>query len=259
MSKKRWRTHAFIPDTQTKEGTPTDHLVAAGNYLAEKQPDVIVVAGDWWDMPSLSAWDSVATKVAEKRQYQDGDSKGDIGYGNWAMQEFLRPIRRRRSYQPEMHFLWGNHEYRIDRFLIENPHLRGAVDPAHLLLDGLQVHPFLEPVHIDGIAYCHYFCLDSNGRVMNSKRGQASAKAQINNVGGSATAGHKQGLDTHVKETPGGRQRGIIAGSFYQHREDWLSPQGNSHWQGILLKHEVRDGNFDLMEVSLDFLRRNYK
>jgi hypothetical protein len=36
---------------------------------------------------------------------------------------------------------------------------------------------------------------------------------------------------------------------------------GNRHYRGLLVKHDVRAGNpnhYDLMEVSLEFLKRKY-
>lgn len=251
----KYRKHAVVPDPQVRPGVPINHLAAAGRYFAEKRPEVVVLLGDWWDMKSLSSWDSDATKIMEGVEYE-----GDITAGRRALDLFLRNLRADKKYDPEVHFCVGNHEHRITRFTQDNPMLRNVLSFASLGLQerGIKVHPFLKPFVKDGIAYCHYFCTDSNGRVMNSKRGQASARAQVNNVGMSATAGHKQGLDVYVKESAAGRRRGLIAGSFYQHDEDYLGPQGNSHWQGVLLKHEVCNGDYDLLEVSLDFLLRRY-
>ena len=45
----------------------------------------------------------------------------------------------------------------------------------------------------------------------------------------------------------------------YLHDEDYRGPQSNGEWRGILMKHEVRDGQYDLMEVSLDKLCRKYE
>lgn len=253
---RKYQKHAFIPDTQVKPGVNTDHIAAAGNYLAEKRPDVIVIAGDWWDMKSLSAWDSDARKVRDQVSYQ-----ADIRAGIAAMDRFLKPIKAVRGWEPDLHFLIGNHEQRIERYLADHPMLEGTLgyDSLRLKERGFRVHPFLKPVTLGGIAYSHYFCVDANGRVMGSKRGQASARAQVNNVGMSATAGHKQGLDVYIKEgAAAGRRRGLIAGSFYAHEESYLSPQGNSHWNGILLKHEVWQGGYDLLEVSIDYLLRKY-
>jgi hypothetical protein len=115
-------------------------------------------------------------------------------------------------------------------------------------------------VVLQNIHYCHYFCRNSKGTITSSKGGQSSAMAQVKNEGVSCTAGHKQGLDVHVQESSGGRKRGIIAGSFYQHTEKYMGNghQGQNHWHGILMKHEVDRGNYDLMEVSLNFLMRKW-
>ena len=51
----------------------------------------------------------------------------------------------------------------------------------------------------------------------------------------------------------------IIAGSCYEHNEDYMSSQGNKHWRGFLMLHDIKDGEFDLMSVSLDYIRKRYE
>ena len=60
----------------------------------------------------------------------------------------------------------------------------------------------------------------------------------------SSVSGHRQGLDLAVHTNGKRLIRSIIAGSFYQHTEAYLSPQGNSHWQGMLMLHDVKNGNY---------------
>jgi hypothetical protein len=45
----------------------------------------------------------------------------------------------------------------------------------------------------------------------------------------------------------------------YLHDEDYKGHQGNAHWRGVLVKHQVHDGGYNLMEVDLDFLCRKYE
>lgn len=45
----------------------------------------------------------------------------------------------------------------------------------------------------------------------------------------------------------------------YQHDEDYKGPQGNHHWRGIIMKHEVADGSYDPMFVSLNYLCNRYE
>jgi hypothetical protein len=37
-----------------------------------------------------------------------------------------------------------------------------------------------------------------------------------------------------------------------------MSAQGNKHWRGFLMLHDVRDGVFDVMPVSLSFINQRY-
>src|SRR5688572_13197523 len=134
MSKK----HAVIPDTQDKPGVNTDHLEHIGNYLAEKEPDTIIVIGDWADMPSLSSYD-IGTKYYEGRTYQ-----ADIEARIAAMQRMLARIeaknglRRRRGlkpYRPRGILTLGNHEQRILRAIEKDRKLEGTISMADLCFE----------------------------------------------------------------------------------------------------------------------------
>ncbi len=41
--------------------------------------------------------------------------------------------------------------------------------------------------------------------------------------------------------------------------EDYLGSQGNKYWRGIWMLHEVNNGSFDEMPVSLNYLRKKYE
>lgn len=245
-----------IPDTQCKPGVPIDHLGWAGQYATEKKPDTIIHLGDWYDLPSLSSYD----EVDHPGEYHAQNYQADLDAGDASVLLFQRGLRSLRGYAPRLVYLVGNHEHRYQRLVDAQPKLRGAIRApwAYAKSLGWEVIPFLQPIVIDGIAYAHYFCRGPSGTVTNSKRGSPSAKAMVGREMMSCTAGHKQGLDVYIYPTGHGMMRGIIAGSFYQHEEGYLSPQGTNYWRGILMKHEVYKGSYNLMEVSLDYLKRRY-
>lgn len=243
----KFRRMIIIPDTQCKAGVPLDHLTWAGKYIAEKKPDIVIHLGDNWDFPSLSSYDK-GKHCFEGRRY-----KMDIEAGNHGMRLLTEPYRKIKGYKPEEHFLFGNHEDRVTRLLENEPWLDGVVGFDDLDLSGWNTHKFLEVVDIEGVLFSHYFYNPKNSRPWGGM-----AATVLKNVGRSFVQGHRQGLDISLHQlSTGGRRRGIIAGSFYQHDEEYLGPQGD-HWRGILVLNEVRDGDFDVLEVSLDFLRRKY-
>lgn len=246
--------HLVIPDTQVSADVPTNHLVAAGEYAAEKQPDTIVVIGDWWDMPSLSSYDR------GKLQFEGRRYRIDIEAGRVAMEAFLAPIRRAKNYKPRIVFTTGNHENRVVRAAQENSWLDGTIGPQDFGLEamGLEVYPFLQPVTIDGVKYAHFFPRAASGKVMQIKHGAPNAKAQLVREGGSCVAGHQQGLDVACLPLRDKLQWGIIAGSFYSHEEEYLGPQGTAYWRGVIMLHQVRDGGFSPMVVDLEYLLAKY-
>lgn len=257
------RRHIIIPDTQVKPGVPLEHMLWIGDYIAEHQPDVIVHLGDHWDMPSLSDYDK-GKRAAEGRRYAD-----DIAAGNYALDLLMQPLRelndQRRAlrrtglklYRPELHFLIGNHEERIARHTNTYPHLHGTLSYSsfNLVKHGWLVHDFLEIVNIDGVAYAHYFADPNTGK----PRGGA-ALLRLLKIGFSYTMGHQQGIDYARRYLANGTaQRALVAGACYLHEEEYKGRQGNHHWRGVVVKNEVANGNYDLCEVSLDYLRRRWE
>jgi len=250
--------HVIIPDTQVRPGDDTTYLTAIGNFLVKKQPDVIVQIGDFADMPSLSSYD-VGKKSFEGRRYIK-----DIEATHDAMQALVQPIQDynerqrkngKRQYKPQMVLTLGNHENRINRAVESDPKLEGVLDISDLAYEkfGWEVHDFLDVVTLDGVAYSHYFVTGVAGRPCTT------AAAQLNKKHMSCIAGHQQGLQVAMgSRADGKRLLSIIAGSCYEYEADYMGPQGNKHWRGIIVLHNVSDGEASPMFVDLDWLKSKY-
>lgn len=249
-----------IPDTQVKPGVPLDHLTWAGDYMVDKKPDYVVMIGDFADMESLSSYD-VGKKSFEGRRYRN-----DIAAAKRGMDMLLGPMREyndrmaanhKERYRPELHMTLGNHEERILRAVESDAKLDGVLAYSDLGYEeaGWTVHPFLEPVVLGGVSFCHYFPSGVMGRPVTT------ARALLTKMHMSCVAGHLPGLDYARDARADGHQIStIIAGSFYQHEEAYMSPIVNRrHWHGIVMLHEVDDGSFDPMFVSLPYLRKRYR
>jgi hypothetical protein len=75
----------------------------------------------------------------------------------------------------------------------------------------------------------------------------------------SCFAGHQQGRQiAYARKADGSEITAIIAGSCYEHDEEYLSSQGNNHWRGFYVLHEVKNGSFDEMAVSLNYINMKY-
>lgn len=241
--------HLVIPDCQVKDGVPLNHLEWAGRYIVDKRPDVVIMIGDFADMPSLSSYDK-GKKSFEGQRYQK-----DIAAAKKGMELLLTPIAKAVGYKPRLVLTLGNHEDRIPRAVNEDPKLEGilSLDDLGYEKDGWEVKPYLEPVTIDGISYCHFFTSGVMGRPVTSAAQLLNKKHQ------SCVMGHTQSRQIAYATRADGRQlTGLFVGAYYQHDEEYLNWQANKHWRGLWMLHEVDDGSFDEMPVSLGYLKRKY-
>lgn len=248
-----------LPDIQAKPGVDFTYLTRIGKYLVEKKPDKLICLGDFADMPSLSSYD-VGKKSFEGRRYTS-----DIKASHEAMTALLTPLwnfndkakrNKDKQYKPEMVMLLGNHEHRISRAVNDDSKLDGvlSVDDLGYSNCGWRVVPFLDVDVIDGIAYSHFFTTGLMGRPVTTAQACLSKKHQ------SCIQGHQQGLQIATSHRGDGtRLTAIIAGSCYEHSESYMSQQGNNHWRGFLMLHDVQpNGEFDLMPVSLSYINKKY-
>jgi len=255
--------HLLIPDLQVRPDTPTEHLSWIGQYIVDKKPDVIIQIGDFADMHSLSSYDRSTVKAEGNRYWEDIDA------AKRAMEILMQPLynynyrqvqNKKKQYLPRLVLTLGNHENRINRYANSNPEVHGlvSVDDLQFTNHGWEVYPFLESVEIDGILYSHFFPRNAKGQIIQSTRGAPSAQAQVIREAQSASSGHLQGLDFHIQQTNTKRMYGLIAGSCYLHEEDYLTPQGTAYWRGVIMKHQVSNGEYDPMFVSLGYLGQRY-
>jgi hypothetical protein len=245
-----------LPDVQAKPGNDFSFLTSIGNYIIAKKPDVIVNIGDFADMESLSTYDR-GLKAFEGRSYQK-----DIWAAREAMDALLTPIfefnkrakqNKDKQYKPRMVLTLGNHENRINRAINEDRKLDGLISTDDLPYQDWTVHPFLDVVVIEGIAFSHYFTSGAMGRPI------CTAQALLTKQHMSCVAGHQQGRQIAFgKRADGKGMTSLIIGSCYEHDEDYLGSQGNIHWRGLYLLHGCKDGEFDECAVPLSYIKEHY-
>jgi hypothetical protein len=263
-NKRRLPEAIWVPDPQVAEGTSIHHLGALGRYIANQKPDQIHFGNDWWDFPSLNWWDK------DKADFKVRDLIPDICSGVHALDVFMAPIeaemKRCPWWKPTFIFHEGNHDARLRRIKKEDERLYRAIPKVWSIINdlGKRLHAeygvrviwmYLEQIIcIDGIHYSHYFCNPKTGKQLGG-----TVQSKMSRLKFSFTMGHLPGKEVWHEPLSNGRVvRGSVAGSFYLHHEGYHGPQASDYWRGVLYKHEVHDGTYDLMEVSAAYLLRKW-
>lgn len=246
----------YVGDTQVKPGVPLQHLTWASHYINDKRPDILVQGGDWSDYPSLSSWDKGKASAENKRVSKDWDAfrtSVDLFEAKWV---------GKHGYNPRKVFTKGNHEFRVDRYQMDNPAIDNLPDVCAYLRDrGWETHEYLEVAKVDGVLFSHLFPRTLTGRITfgSARYGSPSANHMIRANMASCVAGHKPGFDYATVPGPGGKQlHGVIAGSFYLHNETYVSPSGDGQWKGVVMLNGFGKGQFDVCPVSIRYLKEKY-
>ncbi len=255
--KRILRTHLVIPDQHAHpdfNNTRADYL---GALIAELKPDVLVNLGDAADMASLSSYDKGKRSFTGRTYRADIDSHLDFQERMWA------PIRASKKRMPYSVVLEGNHEHRIEKALDLSPELVGTISfndydfKRHY--DVIVRYDGATPgiIDIDGINYAHYFVSGLMGRPIG---GEHPAYSLIAKQLTSSVCGHSHLADYTIRTRPDGRKAmGLVAGVY----QDYVSPWAGKHitnlwWSGLVILHNVENGQFDPEFVSMERLRNAY-
>jgi hypothetical protein len=251
--------HFICPDTQVRPGVPTDHIDWIAQAIVDYRPDTVIHIGDHWDCPSLSMHDGPGSMKMEGARYED-----DVAAGNEAFARLSAPMEaeqarlrrnKEKQWNPRKVFCFGNHENRINRAVNNAPKWAGTIGEHHLLTRDWERHPFLSRVWQDGVLYSHYFQSSHSSYAIGG-----SIDNRLNKIGASFVQGHEQGFRYGTRiQASGSTWHGLVCGSAYLHDEDYRGNQGQGHWRGVVVLNEVRDGDYCVMPLTLDYLCRKFE
>ena len=242
-------THLVIGDPHCNPKASNDRFLWAGKLARDLKPDTIICMGDFSSLDSLSSYDK-GKKSFEGRRY-----KKDIDHAHDALEKFNKGLNGRRSRKV---MLLGNHEDRIDRIVDETPELDGTISTKDLKFKefGWEVFAYQEPVAIDGVHYCHNYPTGIMGKPIS---GDNIARSLLLKNKVSSTVGHCHLFDYSMCTIPTGRKvLGLSAGCYLHHKEDYARNTQRLWWSGLIVKRNVRQGEYDIETVEYNTVKRRY-
>jgi hypothetical protein len=248
--------HYVLPDTQLRAGVPADHIDWIAADIVRRKPDAIIVLGDWWDFVSLNTHAAPGSASTENQRIEK-----DLTAGNLAFARLAAPIQaeidrlaagHRKRWNPRRIFMFGNHENRLARAVERDPKWSGIIGDHLMLTPGFERHGFNERVWLDGIVYSHFFQSSHSHHAIGG-----TIDNRLNKIGASFVQGHEQGFRYGTRiQASGATWHGLVAGSCYVHREEYRGNQGQKHWRGCVVLNEVKDGDYCVMPLTLDYYAR---
>lgn len=233
-----------------------------GQFIIDKKPSHVVLMGDFLTLNCLSSWDLSKRAKIEGRRYSlectAGNSALDKSFSPMLAYNKIRKERKKKLYTPEIFFIEGNHEDRLNRYLDTDPTFHGMVSiQKDLKLDerGIAWIPYREYHYINGIGFTHV----PFNKYKEISGLDITRKAQGVTVS-SVVFGHThewhvsnrhcEGMD-HLQQT-------LNCGCFFTDHEDYVHGRMTNYWKGLMLLHSYKHGRFDLETFAMGRLERMY-
>lgn len=259
-SRKGTRRHLVIGDSHSHCEEGNQRFESLGRMVREIKPDVVIDIGDSADMSSLLMFES--------------GSKSPIfeGFSYWKDIDAYRDAKERFHHHlgkpakmPRLVRIVGNHENRVSRVLAVEPRFRGVIGIEDMgdVEFGWEVIPFLEPIAVDGVVYCHYFKAQGSHRAVG---GVMPARAVLMKYPGSYSRvfghTHSFGFYEDADGMPGEHGKKITsinAGCYFDVRMSgmrWSGTDKNKWRSGILILDVEQDGQirswqwFDFWDIQ---------
>jgi predicted phosphodiesterase len=198
-------------------------------FLKDVKIDKLVIAGDLLDFYELSTFDKDPMR---KYTIQDEiDKCYDV------LKEF-------KKYCSEIHFIKGNHENRLKKFLWKNPSLASikVLELSKLLnLDtlGIVYHDF---------EYIYRNFRFTHGTIVRQESG-ATAKAELLKYGSSMGSGHTHRLGFYIKTDARGTVGAYEGGCMCELNPEYI--QGTPNWQQGFLVYNFDNNRFFCQVVPI--------
>jgi hypothetical protein len=249
------KTHLIIPDSHAHPDFNNDRATLLSKLIVDINPDVVINMGDAADMPSLADFDKGKRSFVGRSYQKDIDSHLDFQDKLWS------PIRKRKKKLPYRVVLEGNHEHRIERALDASPILDGTISFQDFDLSGYYDNVVRYEgntpgiIDVDGISYSHYFVGGIMGRPSGSIHG---AYTNVSKRHSSCTQSHSHLLDYYICNTGYNALHGLVAGCFIDYPSSWAGQSQNLWWSGVVVKHNVENGDYSPQFISLKMLEKEY-
>lgn len=247
----------MVSDLQIRKGSNLVHIRALAKLIWKKKPKYVINIGDTFDFPSLSYY-------ASKKEAEGASLADDFTAGEEAMRiipEYINKMNKKHKkkvYRPEFHFTSGNHEYRLERYLAENPIHINTYNMKKTVEDtGWIFHAHLDPFYVNDIMFNHFIVNPMTGKAV-----AGSIENKQNKTPHSFAVGHSQQLQYGRRQTMDGRPLfGVVAGSFYLEDEGYRGTcntevRGVPYFKSFINRFGFLD--YDVNFVSIERLQAMY-
>lgn len=252
-----------VGDCHVTNGQDLSRFDVLSKFIMDERPEHIVIMGDYLTFQCLSAWDKNKRRAMEGQRYLLEMEAGNEGLDRMLkdMNEYNEKRKRNRKaqYNPELIYINGNHEDRLDRYLETEPTFDGVVGVEKDLAlreRGFTFIPYRTYHWINDIGFTHI----PFNKVREISGVDITRKASMVTVK-SCVFGHTHELHISNSHRMGQEhlQQVSNVGCFFEEHEKYVEGRMTQYWKGVVMLDSWKEGRYDITTHSLSKMRRVYE
>lgn len=239
-----------VGDAHVDDVQPLKRFKYVDKLIGITHPDKVVIIGDFMSMNCLSAWDRNKRLSMEGRRYAK-----EVAAGNRALDMMMAG-----GHKCEWHYIEGNHEDRVTRFIDEDPTFEGVID-LQVNLDlknrGIIWTPYKQVRTLNGISFTHIPTSGNGKAIGNPNVAQKALKLFHNSV----VFGHTHTLDHAAEHRHGSPHlnQALSVGCFFEHVDEYAVGSKTDYWRGLVLLDSYKPNRYDVDTFALGRLERMFR
>ena len=238
MLGKETRTAVVIPDLHIPyhDERAVDLVI---KYIKDIKPAAIYQIGDFYDFYSVSKFDKDPKRIDSLQEELDKGTK------------IWRRIKKAGPKDMKIHYLQGNHEFRLEKYLWKHPELHSLrVLKLDKLLDldsiGIKYYKNKDICYVNKNLIVTHGAKDDGCKL--SQHSGYSAKNTLEKTGISGVSGHSHRLASHYKRTLAKQLEWHEAGCLCDINPDYTKLP---NWQQGFARIKYNKTSFDIKVVSI--------
>jgi predicted phosphodiesterase len=244
VPKYECQTTLVIPDCHVTPECKMDRFVAINQLIKKRNPQNIVILGDFLNLSSLSHWEKNNKLKMEGVRYKE-----DIDAGNNALDAIFKDIDVKK-----VNIIWhlGNHDEWCYKYLEMYPQLQGHIDiiaDLKFAKRGItNIVPYKKYSEICGTLFTHAPMNAANqpigGKFAAQKASDITAKSMV--------FGHTHSVQQYSCQRHGNDNiiQIYVAGSYFDNIADYADGSTMAHNFCISLLTHYNHGRFDVEQIS---------
>lgn len=248
-----------VGDVHDEVGYSKERFHVLGKFIVKEKPDYVVLMGDFLTLDSVSRHNKGKPLLAEGKrlmmEIQSGKDSINIIDSYINKYNDNRKKLKKKTYEVNKIYIYGNHEDRLVSYIHENPQIEGIIDSNDILEcsnNGWTIVPYRETYYIYDVGFTHIPMNGANQPISGKYVCKRALELYDTHIVFGHT--HRMGVDVMSTKTEYGYKQklAINVGNYFDYIPEYAKNSAGigDWWTGVVMLYKDMDLDFSFISYN---------